>query len=576
MKVNKYKKLITEYFKKKSRLKKSSLATDKPDIVCLSDGKFKNDPVLVLSKNYLREKFNYTPMKISLDVNGEKIEKDIRGTENADEITLNFKHTNDIHGNMASVASLIEPDEFWIDGGDTWQAYDFHTSLFRGKEEVAMMNKKDCDLAIPGNHFYDGRGIEGAKITLAQAKFPFLSANTNLKGFSPYTIAEIDGIKIGFIGIQCPEKDSPMVEPAKVKDLELSDPLEAAKKTVAELKAKGIKNIIAITHLGLENTDENKYAKDMDIARKVDGIDLILGSHSHTPTLDKVEVNGTRIIHAGVDEHINVRNSGLYLGDLYITFDKKTKKIKSIHDRLIKVDRKLPVDEEIQDIRAKYIFAEKVAREQTVGYLPHDLNYKLKSPEDSPLGNMITDSIRDKTGADVALISSFFFIPDWMQKTDITGYSEGETSLKSGLITNSFIQRCAAGMGKIQDNYVETSEISGKCLKDILEKGIEKLLDPTGGEGLYQVSGLKMEYDPKGPKGNKIKKLYIGNKPYKPDKKYKISTIGTEVLSNPLLKGRDESKVVEENKKIRHIVSNYIRDGKVRNYPESGRIKVSK
>jgi len=577
MKVNKYKKLLTEYFNKKSRAKKkSSLATDKPDSVSLSDGKFESDQSTILSKKYLREKFNHTPMKISLDLNGEKVEKDIRGTENDEELTLNFKHTNDLHGNMPSVASLIEPDEFWIDGGDTWQAYDFHSSLFRGCQEVEMMNKKDCDLAIPGNHFYDDRGVDGAKATVKRSKFPYLSANTNLDGFSPYTIAEIGGIQIGFIGIQCPDKVSPMADPGKVKDLQISDPLEAAKKTVAELKAKGIKNIIAITHLGLENKDDRNYAKDMDIARKVDGIDLILGAHSHTPTQDKVEVNGTRIIHAGLDEHMNVKHSGLFLGDLYITFDKKTQKIKSIQDRLIEVDRSLPLDEDIQDIRAKFTIGERVAREKKIGFLAHDLEYKLNSPEDSPLGNMVADSVREKTGADVALISSFFFIPPWMLKTDITGYADGKVRLKSGLVSNSFLQRAAAGMGKVQDMYVETSEVSGKCIKNILEKGITKLQDPSSGEGLYQVSGLKMVYDPNRPEGNRIKELYIGNEPYKPDKNYKISTTGSESLSNPLLKERDESKVVGAKNKIRHIVANYISDGKTNKYPEGGRIKTCK
>src|SRR5262249_27901371 len=51
-----------------------------------------------------------------------------------------------------------------------------------------------------------------------------------------------------------------------------SDP---ARKAVADLKAQGVSKIIALTHIGI--------TFDRELARQVDGIQVIIGGHSHTP-----------------------------------------------------------------------------------------------------------------------------------------------------------------------------------------------------------------------------------------------------------------------------------------------------
>ncbi len=57
-------------------------------------------------------------------------------------------------------------------------------------------------------------------------------------------------------------------------DVKFNDMVKTAQATVDMLQSKGIDNIIALTHIG--------NAVDLDVASKVNGIDLIVGGHSHT------------------------------------------------------------------------------------------------------------------------------------------------------------------------------------------------------------------------------------------------------------------------------------------------------
>jgi 2',3'-cyclic-nucleotide 2'-phosphodiesterase (5'-nucleotidase family) len=281
MNINRINYTKTEYDVKTQKSKSEELALPVKDSVTISSREPEKEDFLTFKHK------SAVPLPVVLDIEGHKTEKHIMGTVSDKEVVLNMKHTNDIHGNMASVSTLIKPDEFWVVAGDAAQGYRFHSIVSGGREEIDLMNNRECDLAITDNHFYDDGGIEAGKSLIGRANFPFLGANT--KGLAPYATAEIEGIKIAFIGVRTPEKKDLMVDPSKVKDVILTDPLEAVKKSVEEVKGKGIKNIILVSHLGLEpNETHKKITSDKDIARQVPGIDLIIGGHTHTPTKEKL------------------------------------------------------------------------------------------------------------------------------------------------------------------------------------------------------------------------------------------------------------------------------------------------
>ena len=108
--------------------------------------------------------------------------------------------------------------------------------------------------------------------------FPVLAANLDLSAepllaakTKPYTILEYEGQKIGVIGLITPDTTT-IASPGKT--IKFLPPEATARKYVYELNSKGINKIVVLSHLG--------YEPDVQLAKSVPGIDIIVGGHSHT------------------------------------------------------------------------------------------------------------------------------------------------------------------------------------------------------------------------------------------------------------------------------------------------------
>ena len=131
---------------------------------------------------------------------------------------------------------------------------------------------------------YDAMGVGDDDLTLGKefllemskkANFPFLSSNLvdeesgNLL-FQPYILKEINGLRIGIFSLLSPDVFAGQGDPRR-KGLGFRPPVEVAQNMVKELQPK-TDLIILLSHLG--------YPKDMELAQKVPGIHLIVGSHT--------------------------------------------------------------------------------------------------------------------------------------------------------------------------------------------------------------------------------------------------------------------------------------------------------
>ena len=109
-------------------------------------------------------------------------------------------------------------------------------------------------------------------------------AGNYLPGVRPYIIVERKGIKIAVIGLTTPE--TPYATKAEnVKGLTFLDPARVLPGLLTEVRRKGARLIILLTHLGLD--------EDKRLAAAVKGIDVIVGGHSHTVVTDPVTVGRT-------------------------------------------------------------------------------------------------------------------------------------------------------------------------------------------------------------------------------------------------------------------------------------------
>jgi 2',3'-cyclic-nucleotide 2'-phosphodiesterase (5'-nucleotidase family) len=183
-----------------------------------------------------------------------------------------------------------------VDAGDLLQGNPFAFVAARIAHEtlnpiVAAMNVMRYDAAAIGNHEYN-YGIPYLQRAVAQARFPFLSANTygpdGRHAFRPWTMVERQGIKIGIVGATTPGVMIWDAENVRGR-LRLGDIVPAVRAAVQEVKAAGAGLVVVALHSGFDEPasydtvttgvpSENVAAR---VAREVPGIDLIVYGHSH-------------------------------------------------------------------------------------------------------------------------------------------------------------------------------------------------------------------------------------------------------------------------------------------------------
>ncbi|NLD39499.1 MAG: hypothetical protein GX654_21815 [Desulfatiglans sp.] len=138
-------------------------------------------------------------------------------------------------------------------------------------------------------------GLDFIKDIEKRYDVPFVSANiVNDKKelvFKPYVIRNINNIKIGIIGLMGTTPD--VVKPFEEivgSTLSVLDPIETVTAMVAELKDK-VDFVIVLTH--------QHMGRNWIIARKINGIDVIVGGHHKQKLETPYEANNTYIVQTG-------------------------------------------------------------------------------------------------------------------------------------------------------------------------------------------------------------------------------------------------------------------------------------
>ena len=168
------------------------------------------------------------------------------------------------------------PNVMVLHAGDAVQGTLYFTK-YKGRAEVDFNNLIAFDAMTVGNHEFD-KGSEVLANFIRAAKFPVLAANCDVSGnqnlnglIRSYIIKEVGGNEVGIIGLVTPdtrETSNPDT------DIVFNDDQSTAEDMIQALEARGINKIILLTHLG--------YDRDIELAKRIDGIDIIVGGHTHT------------------------------------------------------------------------------------------------------------------------------------------------------------------------------------------------------------------------------------------------------------------------------------------------------
>ena len=175
-----------------------------------------------------------------------------------------------------------EPDLLLFDSGDFSQGSTYYT-LFRGEEEVGLMNMMGYDAATLGNHEFDF-GIENLARVAKMAKFPLVCANCDFTGtmceglIKPYVIIKRKGLKIGVFGLA--PKIQGLVMQQNIQGVKYLDPYTTANEIARKLKEdEKCDLVVCLSHLGW---DLKPRPDDAQLIAATRNIDIVLGGHSHT------------------------------------------------------------------------------------------------------------------------------------------------------------------------------------------------------------------------------------------------------------------------------------------------------
>lgn len=271
--------------------------------------------------------------------------------ENQSEYKLTILHTNDQHsriepfdasysrnpnqGGFARRAALIEKirkedkNVLLLDSGDTFQGTPYF-NFFGGEIEFRLMSMMGYDASTMGNHDFDN-GLAGFKKVLPNAKFPFICSNYDFKNTIldgqtiPYKIFNKNGIKVGIfaVGIEL----AGLVGKKDYGETVYQDPVEVAQHYSDFLRNdKKCDLVICLSHIGYEYKDNQDKISDKIFAAKTDGIDLILGGHTHTFLPEPQSFVNRKGKNVLVNQ---VGWAGLLLGKIDFYFD-KNKNVKNI------------------------------------------------------------------------------------------------------------------------------------------------------------------------------------------------------------------------------------------------------
>ena len=406
-----------------------------------------------------------------------------------------------IHGGVSRRKTLIDAirdqggNQMLIDAGDIFQGTLWFTQ-YQGMADLEFYHAMGYEALTIGNHEFD-KGPQPLADFIKRAQFPVLSANivtdssSPINGlYKPWIIKEVGGQKIGIFGLttqETPEIASPG------QGITFTNYIEAARKAVAELKAQGVNKIIALTHIGI--------TFDRELARQVDGIQVIIGGHSHTPMgLQITPPDPSRpypeVIASPSSKPVIMATDwewGRWLGDLTVGFDANGDITTVVAAQPTEVLPSIAPNQGFED-RIKVLLAPlNGLRTKQAGVSAVALNGARADvrTKETNLGNLIADAMLEKgrpAGAQVALMNGGGI----------------RTSIDAGPIT----------LGELLDvqpfsNQLSLVTLSGAQLKEALENGVSQIETVAG--RFAQVSNMRYSFDPTRAVGSRVTGIQIGD-----------------------------------------------------------------
>ncbi|WP_026279014.1 thiosulfohydrolase SoxB [Thioalkalivibrio sp. ARh3] len=440
-------------------------------------------------------------------------------------------------GGFSHLSTLVKklradrPNSLMLDGGDTWHGT--AVSLWEDAQDMVDAQKL-LGVDIMVGHweftFGDDRVMEIVENDFKPNGIDFLAQNIEDRDwgdpvFEPYTIREMNGVPVAVIGQAFPYTS--VANPGYMfPDWSFGIRDENMQRMINECREKGAKVVAILSHNGM--------VTDMEMARNLEGVDVIMGGHTHDAIPGAMEIEN-----AGGEITLvtNAGSNGKFLGLLDLDVGDNGVRDYKFHmlpvfSNLLDPDPEM--EEHIKKVHEPY--EDKLNEELAVteGVLYRRGNFN------GTFDEVILDALRDKLDAEIALSP---------------GFRWGVSVLPGQPITYEEL------MTQTVTTYSETTrnEMTGAQLKNTLEDVANSIFNQNpyhhrGGD-MVRTGGIKYTINPHESMGSRISDMEINGEPIDMDKKYVVA--GWASVAEPL----DSTPVWE-------VVEDYLRD--------KGTVEVSK
>lgn len=386
-------------------------------------------------------------------------------------------------------------DVLYFDIGDHADRFHPITEAFEGKSSTLLLNEAEVDAVTIGNN--EGMTFSKEQLTnlYEERNFPVLVANlfekdgTRPSWLAPYQFFTLkNGTVVGVIGMTIPYY--PFYDKLGWK---VEDPLKLLPALIQEVRQKA-DIVILLSHLGL-NMDET-------IAREVEGIDVIIGGHTHQLLKSGKNVKGTRIAQAG--------KFGYYIGQIMLEIDDESKQIIRCEIGVIDVLQNDACIETMQLLEKLEQRAKTILQDEVI-YLDEPLHVDWF--KDSPGSQLLAQALREWCQTDISMVNSGVLLE----------------SIPKGVITTGDIHRICPH--PINPCVVT---IRGQELKETIQHAFTekmKLLELKGygfrGKilGHMAFSGIEVEVVRLEDGLDHVTKITINNREIEPNKLYELATL---------------------------------------------------
>lgn len=435
------------------------------------------------------------------------------------ETELSVFYMNDVHGDINRAAKMkTAKDCFEKQNKATANLTLAAGDLLYGKDPkrinviTKFLNALKIDATALGNHEFHS-GSEKLSENLKNIDTLAVCANLEIpegnklrdrmadKKLAKSAVFMKGGHKFGIIGASPFDTDITVKEKQDgtgIKQMNVDQTIKAINEEAKNLEKQGINKIILCTHTGY-----GEHA-DLKIARETEGVDIIIGGHSHTVIdgANKEDKGGNHklnVVKSKRGEPVVITQAGKlnqYAGFLNVVFDKNgVIKEDSIVNKLAHTDNFKP-NKGVSNMITSILGENKILSTPKHSYMP--INEFQDRYMENPVANVLSDSILSAARK--------------MDK-DVLGAVHTTNILKKGV---------DGQVTKYDVKYEMLPYNSTHVIVDITEEDFVKLMEATSGKlfqnfdpQLLRCSGMKYTIDENADKGinGHIKSLeFVDNK----------------------------------------------------------------